>query len=144
MSQQEKHLCPFSKPILGKWCQCSNARLFDRCAGKMHCEQPDTDLKECQSLVKMLEKNSRFIIGVTDRVKPLTHQKMMKIKCGGILGMNRVLKDLDEDCPSILGVISEVKEQFVSFDAFPYGQIVRDISTFSVRKKCNDSARVSN
>ena len=89
-------------------------------------------------------KNSRFIIGVTDRIKPLTHQKKMKIKCVGILGMNRVLKNLDEGCPSILRVISEVKEQSMSFDAFSYGLIVRDISTLSVRKQYNDSARFSN
>lgn len=47
-------LCPFSKPILGKWCSCPHAKLTERCSGKMACTRLDDLYDSC------LELNSAF------------------------------------------------------------------------------------
>lgn len=134
MTDNNKKLCPFSKPIIGKWCRCQYAILSDRCAGKMHCYQPESHLPVCQQLVTLLENNSRFILGVTDQDEPLTHQQYMKIKCGGIRGMHRVLQQNHEELPTITDITDHIIKHYGSLSDFPYSEIVRDIATFSHRK----------
>ncbi|MCW8930450.1 MAG: hypothetical protein OQL19_09460 [Gammaproteobacteria bacterium] len=133
MSNDEK-LCPFSKPIIGKWCRCQYARLSDRCAGKMHCQHPDNHLDTCKQLVLQLEKNTRFILGISSKDTQLTHQQYMKIKCGGMEGMQRVLKLKLDELPSVTGISTQILKEYTSFDDFPYGEIVRDIADFKHRK----------
>lgn len=138
MNNDEK-LCPFSKPIIGKWCRCQYARLTDRCAGKMRCHHPGNHLDNCRQLVAQLENNTRFILGVSNKDKLLTHQQYMKIKCGGIQGMQRVLNPGEEDLPSVTDISAHIIRQYVSLADFPYGEIVRDIANFSHRKSAKKS-----
>ena len=133
MSNDEK-LCPFSKPVIGKWCRCEYARLFDRCAGKMHCRHPGDHLDICHQLVIQLENNTRFILGVSNKDSLLTHQQYMKIKCGGMEGMQRVLNPGSEELPSVTDISAHIIKKYGSLSHFPYGEIVRDISNFSHRK----------
>lgn len=127
-------LCPFSKPIIGKWCHCQYARLSDRCAGKMHCHHPDNHLDKCHQLVAQLENNTRFILGISNKDTVLTHQQYMKIKCGGIQGMQRALQAHSEEIPCVTDILTRVIKQYGSLSAFPFGEIVRDIYNFSHRK----------
>ncbi len=140
MMNNDERLCPFSKAIIGQWCCCKYARLSDpdRCAGKMHCQHPDNHLQTCRQLLADLEKNSRFILGVshTDSDKPLTHQQYMKIKCGGMEGMQRVLAQDTEQLPCITDIAAQIIIQYGSLAHFPYADIVRDIAGFSHRKLC--------
>ena len=135
MVQEKENLCPFSKAIIGKFCQCPHASLLERCSGKMLCTEAEDHLQECESLVKVLVYNSRFIFSVTDTSLPLTHQNMMKIKCGGLIGINRVICSKEQIKPSVIKTKSLIKHEYGSFDKFPFGQIIRDISTFKVRNK---------
>ncbi len=127
-------LCPFSKPVIGKWCACKYARLTDRCAGKMDCQNPDNHLDTCHQLVAQLENNARFILGVSNKDQPLTHQQYMKIKCGGMEGMHRVLKLETNELPLVTKISEYTIKQYGSLEDFPYGEIVRDIANFSHRK----------
>lgn len=133
MSNEEK-LCPFSKPIIGKWCCCQYAKLSDRCAGKMRCRHPANHLDNCHQLVAQLETNARFILGVSNKDSLLTHQQYMKIKCGGMEGMQRVLKPGSEELPDVIDIFVHIMKKYGSLTDFPYGEIVRDISHFSHRK----------
>ncbi|MDX2505180.1 MAG: hypothetical protein QNL62_12000 [Gammaproteobacteria bacterium] len=130
----DKKLCPFSKPIIGKWCRCQYATLTDRCAGKMHCQHPENHLETCHQLVTELENNTRFILGVSNNDTPLTHQQYMKIKCGGLQGMQRVLHPNSQELPSVITVTAEIIEQHKTLAGFPYNEIVQDIARFSHRK----------
>lgn len=130
----DENLCPFSKPIIGKWCRCQYAALSDRCAGKMRCHHPDDHLDKCHQLVAQLENNTRFILGVSNKDNPLTHQQYMKIKCGGMVGMQRVLELGSEALPSVTVISAHIMKQYGSLADFPYGEIVRDIAGFSHRK----------
>jgi len=57
-------LCPFSKPIIGNWCQCKLANLEERCAGKMICKQSDEHLATCHELVNIFKEKSRFVLAL--------------------------------------------------------------------------------
>jgi hypothetical protein len=140
-SNGDTQLCPFSKPILGQWCACEYARVGDRCSGKMVCTQADERRETCLQLVQLLKKNTRFTLNLSDTDTQINHAQAMKIKCGGLLGMQRILKTNSEDRPSIVDVINQAKERYGSIESFPFGEIIRDISSFSHRKSKREKGR---
>lgn len=129
-----KVLCPFSKPIIGNWCQCEYANLEERCSGKMSCIRAADLLPVCQNLVSVLKKNSCFVLGISDSDIELTHAQLMKIRCGGLLGMRRVLK-AGEHLPDVVDIINQTELQFGSLTDFPFSEIMPDIKAFSHRVK---------
>ena len=135
----KKTLCPFSKPIIGSWCRCEFANMDERCAGKMTCLKDDETISGCYDLVDIFKENSRFVLGLSQHENELTHMQLMKIRCGGLLGMQRILSNTDNtevnEAPDVLEIISLAEQKFSSVANFPFNEIVRDIKEFSHRKK---------
>ena len=130
----KKTLCPFSKPIIGNWCQCQYANLDERCAGKMTCLKSETYLAYCYELVDLFKEKSHFVLGITQHEDELTHMQLMKIRCGGLIGMQRVLTG-NTDVPDVLETMRLAGQRYGSVTEFPFSEIVRDIKEFSHRKK---------
>jgi len=135
MQPNDEALCPFSKPILGNWCQCPHARTLDRCAGKMVCSRADDYLASCTGLVDTLRRNSRFVLGIPDGMAQLTHAQLMKIRCGGLRGMQRVLEPDADGVPEVREMIRLAEQAYGDVAAFPYVEIVGDIRAFSHRRR---------
>lgn len=100
----------------------------------MVCTQVDERRDTCLQLVQLLKENARFTLNLSNTDAQINHAQAMKIKCGGILGMQRILESDSEASPSIVDIIEQAQKRFGSIDAFPYGDIIRDISGFSHRK----------
>jgi hypothetical protein len=132
---EDSQLCPFSKPILGQWCRCDFARLEDRCSGKMICAHPGEHRATCLHLTELLKKNARFSLNLSNTDNQISHAQAMKIKCGGLLGMQRILETDTQHPPSVVGIVAEVRERYGSLEDFPFGEIIRDIAGFSHRNK---------
>ena len=128
-------LCPFSKPIIGHWCACPHARLAERCSGKMACDNAADLRPDCIELVSLLRRHSRFVLGLAEDISPLSHAQSMKIRCGGLLGMQRVLQASAEKLPSVPELIAESRRRYGQLSAFPCNEIARDIREFSHRSK---------
>ncbi len=131
----KKTLCPFSKPIIGGWCQCPHANLDERCAGKMTCLKADDYITGCYSLVDTFREKSRFVLGISNSSEELTHLQLMKIRCGGLLGMQRLLTEGPQTCPNVIEIQQKARDVYGDIGAFPFSEIVRDIKDFSHRKK---------
>ncbi len=133
----KKTLCPFSKPIIGNWCQCQHANLDERCAGKMTCLRAHDYLAGCYALVDIFREKSRFVLGLSHADSELTHMQLMKIRCGGLQGMQRILMDKSEaiGVPDVLQLIQLAEQRYGEVDAFPFSEIVSDIQNFSHRTK---------
>ena len=129
----DSELCPFSKPILGKWCSCPYARIAELCSGKMSCTRADDLQETCLELDNAFRVNTRFILGTKSDAEELTHAKLMKIRCGSLLGMQRVLAMDEQQVVSIRDVIDKTIATFGSLDEFPYNEIVQDIKQFKHR-----------
>ena len=130
-----KTLCPFSKPIIGNWCQCQYANLDERCAGKMTCLKSDQYLAGCYDLVDVLKEQSRFILGISHPEQELTHMQLMKIRCGGLIGMQKLLQHNTDDVPDVLEIMLKAEQTFGSLDEFPFSDIVREIKVFTHRNR---------
>ena len=127
-------LCPFSKAILGEWCHCSHAKLTELCSGKMACTRASDLHSSCLELNNAFKINSRFILSVRDNEHELTHAQLMKIRCGGLLGMQRVLNINCDKIVNVRDVIECVTKKYGSVNHFPYDEIVQDIKKFKHRK----------
>ena len=128
-------LCPFSKPIVGHWAQCPYARSAERCSGKMECTRFDAYHDSCMALVGVFKEMSRFVLGLSNSETELTHTQLMKIRCGGLKGMQRVLDLGIGEPPVVRDVIAGAEAEYGDVDSFPFNEIVRDINAFSHRKK---------
>lgn len=139
---EKKQLCPFSKPLVGGWCQCSYARLADRCSGKMVCSREREFLSSCQIFVDVLRLQSRFVLSLSQADRELTHSQLMKIRCGGLLGMARELGYAIDDIPSVRTIHDQAVEQYGALEHFPFDKILKDIQSFSHRKQKNRPSRI--
>ena len=131
----KNNLCPFSKPLVGGWCQCPYARAAERCSGKMECTRVENYHASCVALVDAFKENSRFVLGISNSAAELTHTQLMKIRCGGLKGMRRVLNLESDEPPVVRDVIAAAATMHGSIDSFPFNEIVRDIKTFQHRNK---------
>ena len=136
---EEEQLCPFSKPIVGQWLQCPHARLAEHCSGKMVCSIEESTRDSCIGLADLLREKSLFVLGIAHDDDELTHAQLMKIRCGGLLGMQRVLgQDVDES-PVVREIVAGAEARYGDVVQFPFSEIVRDIKAFSHRHKIHDS-----
>lgn len=131
----DENICPFSKPLIGKWCECPYAILSERCTGKMKCTREEELRESCVRLVAVLRENSRFVLAITDGDLELTHAQLMKLRCGGLSGMKRVLNFANEGLPAIREIIAKTELVYGDLEKFPFSEIMRDIKEFSHRKK---------
>jgi hypothetical protein len=133
-------LCPFSKPIIGQWCRCAHARLADRCSGKMWCTAGHSAYEGCSELFGLLKDNARFLLGQATGDSQLTHAQLMKVRCGGLRGMQRVLSPDSDGAPAVLDIIDRSRSAYGTLADFPYREIMPDIQRFSHRRKLRDKA----
>jgi len=135
VASNNQNLCPFSKPIISFWCDCPHASLMERCSGKMACNHSSDMFDSCNNLVTILKEHSSFIVGLNKQQTEITHAQAMKIRCGGILGMQRVMKIKIGSVPVITEILTSCKQHYGEFKNFPFNEIVQDIKNFSHRKK---------
>jgi hypothetical protein len=63
--------------------------------------------------------------------------QLMKIRCGGLLGMQRILMDEADasGAPDVLKLIQLAEQRYGEVRDFPFSEIVSDIQNFSHRAK---------
>lgn len=133
MSRINPKLCPFSKALIGDWCTCPYAILAERCSGKMLCGREQDYLQSCISLSDILQQKSSFVLGVNDAAE-LTHAQLMKVRIGGLLGMQRVIAGSKNALPAVRSIIDSVEAQYGCVEQFPFNEIMPDIRQFHHRK----------
>lgn len=103
----------------------------------MTCLQSHEYLAGCYALVDTFREKSRFVLGLSHADSELTHMQLMKIRCGGLQGMQRILMNEREACgvPDVLQLIQLAEQRYGEVDAFPFSEIVSDIQNFSHRTK---------
>jgi len=108
--------------------------MDERCAGKMVCKQPEKYLSHCRELVNLFKEKSRFVLGISQHQNELTHMQLMKIRCGGLLGMHRLLTNSQDSIPNVLQTMELAHNTYGDIRNFPFSEIVKDINDFNHRK----------
>jgi len=89
--------------------------------------------ERCGAILAALREKAVFALGMTHTGKHLPHGKQVKVECGGIAALARLSGAALPD--DIDGTLQQLERAPGGLDAIPYGEVVRSISHYAVRKR---------
>ena len=127
--------CEFEKAVLSLCVSCKlaeNHLLAERETINCH----DAKAQEtCVRLRDVLRTNSAFVLKITTNMDaPLPHNKDMRVQCGGLKGLQKVVNG-SEEVTNVRKLVTDVLARYVNLESLPYALIVQSISNFSIRKR---------
>ena len=130
--------CVFEKSINTRRCHCAISHRF--CLADREGISCNTELaqKRCQSLLEIMRSSAIFSMRLTRIEGALPHGKEIKIQNGGLLGLQQLVSPEDETKTAIQDIhqlLSQAIEKYGAIDAFPYGEIVKQIVRFEGRPR---------
>lgn len=131
-SQQLNALpCVFQGALLAQQAQCKLAlkkSLAER--EGLCCSQPTAQLN-CELLERLLLERATFALQLHPKA-PLTHAKVMKLQCGGLLGLREVLGAPQTDVHELVAL---AQERHGSLSELPWPPIVQRIAHWQLRRR---------
>ena len=126
--------CPFEKAILSSRCGCEKFQRLNIAEREAAACVSVSAQQQCVELLEQLYQNSRFALQQSDLNSPLAHAQMMKLQCGGLQGLQSILKQ-SGNINNINGLVKSLFTNFDDLKKIPYQEIVQFISHYQVRKK---------
>ena len=132
--------CAFEKALLARCCQCGLAQRMNigerEAVGCTDAAQRQT----CLALRGQLQQNAAFALKLTHTQEPLPHAKEMKIQCGGLKGLQKVLSSGADggegsDGMGVSALVRLALERFVTLDRLPYSEIMQAVAAFEIRRR---------
>jgi hypothetical protein len=126
--------CPFEKAILTSRCGCEKFQRLNIAEREAAACVSVSAQQQCVELLEQLYQNARFALQQSNLNSPLVHAKMMKLQCGGLQGLQSILKQRG-NINNINGLVKYIFTNFDDLKKIPYQEIVQFISHYQVRKK---------
>jgi hypothetical protein len=126
--------CPFEKAILSSRCGCEKFQRLNIAEREAAACVSVSAQKQCLELLEQLSQNARFALQQSDLNSPLAHAQMMKLQCGGLQGLQSILKQRG-NINNINGLVKYIFTNFDDLKKIPYQEVVQFISHYQVRKK---------
>ena len=128
--------CVFERAILCRCCGCEHAikrNIAEReAAGCLNA--PAHAL--CVELKKELRRVAAFTLKLANPDEPLPHTKELKLQCGGILGVARVVTpETTGPVANIISVLLAATQQYGALANFPYQEIIHAVHTYEPRPR---------
>jgi len=131
-------LCPFARAILSNGFGCENAtRLFIGEGADIGCTS-DTARTNCLFLLETLKQNAQFALKLRSPDARLPHGKLMKLQCGGLLGLQAALSPERARQPTLANIhalVVKAHETYGSLRDLPYRDIVKSVSAYKPRRR---------
>ena len=126
--------CVFDKALLCQAAVCEAAQRVALAERDMvACREP-LARAACGQLLTLLRANSAFALKVKDTQRILPHAMLMKIQCGGLVGL-RDLLDPEAHAPDVLKLIRLAQTEFGAFDNLPFSRIMQGVAHWQIRKR---------
>lgn len=126
--------CPFERAVQTVHFQCSQSqKTFIGEKEGIVCTNPAARSK-CLELVSELKRNARFALKLARDNSVLTHGQEMKLKCGGLQGLQQLLS-LSATDNDISMLIQAAIDEFNTIKALPFPQIMRVVSEYRLRRQ---------
>ena len=128
--------CVFERAILCRCCGCEHAikrNIAEReAAGCL--DVPAHAL--CVELKKELRRVAAFTLKLANLDEPLPHTKELKLQCGGILGLARVVTpEATGPVTNIISVLLTATQRYGALANLPYQEIVHAVHTYEPRPR---------
>lgn len=131
------HPCAFEKALLARCCQCSLAQRMN-IAEREAVGCTDSALREtCLALRGHLRQNSAFALKLQHTSGPLPHAKELKIQCGGLRGLQKVLSGSAEvENVNDVGALARLAlERYLTLEQLPYSAIIQAVAAYEARRR---------
>lgn len=137
--------CAFEKSILALRVCCSKASRINIAEREVvQCESLECQT-QCREWLQVLRNKSQFSLQLTDShiaENTLPHAKEMKVQVGGINGLASLLENPATQSDTQNGVLPDVyfilracREELGDYADLPFGQIMKSVVGFHLRKK---------
>ena len=129
--------CAFEKALLARCCQCSLAQRMN-IAEREAVGCTDPALREtCLALRGHLRQNSAFALKLQHTSGPLPHAKELKIQCGGLRGLQKVLSGSAEvENVNDVGALARLAlERYLTLEQLPYSEIIQAVAAYEIRRR---------
>ena len=129
--------CLFEKSILSGQCGCALAERF--CLAEregVHC-RADEAQEQCQNLLGLLRRHSRFTLKSSDETGNLSHAKAMRLQIGGLRGLHASIHEGDPPASieDIHDLINQAVKAFNGLDHLPFQEIIKQIAAYKGRSR---------
>ncbi len=116
--------CPFAKSILTRCAGCAISEKRNIAERELVTCSSAEEHERCLVLRDLLRHNFNFALGKVHIDGPLPHAQEMRMQCGGLKGLQRVMDDGDE-VRDVAGLLRQAQQRFGELADFPYSEIVR-------------------
>lgn len=126
--------CVFERALLARHAVCelaSSHQIAER--ETVSCSQAVAHA-ECARLAELLREKSAFALGVADTRRILPHAMMMKIQCGGLLGMKQAF-DPVALAPNVRRLLRLGLEAHGDIESLPFSEIVKGVAAWKSRRR---------
>lgn len=126
--------CPFAKAILHDCAACSRSRILLIAEREsVSCSAPAAHAS-CQTLSGLLRDKALFALQHRKAEGTLPHGKAVKIQCGGLSGLQRLLTDGDQRVDDVAALVQALLTEYGALEPLPYGEVVRAIARHPSRR----------
>lgn len=126
--------CVFEKALLSQAAICEAAQRLSLAEREMMACREPLARAACGQLLSLLRTNSAFALKIKDAQRILPHAMLMKVQCGGLVGL-RDLLDAGAPAPDVLKLVRLAQAEYGGFDALPFSQIVQGVAHWQIRKR---------
>ncbi len=133
-----KNPCPFEKAILSHRCGCEKCQRLSLAEREMATCTSSIAQARCVYLLEQLYQNARFTLKQPRLEVQQPHAKAMKVQCGGLFGLARLLSEQEAESLQIENIdalATQALDTFGEIEAIPFSKIVKFISHYQVRVK---------
>lgn len=124
--------CPFERAIQSTAFSCTQSRkIFIGEKESVICSNHGAR-QDCVALVSQLKKNARFALQLNTPNGLLTHGQEMKLKSGGLQGLQEQLRN--ETSNDVHELLTHAVLEFGHIEKLPYTELVKAISRYKLRR----------
>jgi len=129
--------CAFEKALLARCCQCSLAQHVNIAEREAAGCTDAAQLGTCLALRGHMQQSAVFALKLAHSSEPLTHAKQMKLQCGGLRGLQKVLSaDAEVEAVQDVSALTRLAlERYSSLEKLPYSEIMQAIAAFEIRRR---------
>lgn len=128
--------CVFSRALLARAaaCECVARRTLGE-REVLECTQP-VARNNCSLLRALMRERARFALKLPPGTAPLVHAQVLRLQCGGLLGLQQALAAGHSDVhPDVHRLVGEAQARHGSLMALPWEPIVAAMRAWQPRRR---------
>lgn len=130
-----EHPCPFEKTLLAGCGTCALAQrrnIAEREA--VACREADA-CATCADLLGLLRRNATFALHLSHpEEERLTHAQEMKVQCGGLAGLQRILTGTSEVC-DVGALVRAARRSENGLEGLPWSALMQSVAAWQPRRR---------